>query len=120
MSTRERVRAEHPAIFEFFVAAERAGYRPDWTRTQNLTLYDDRMAQPRDRLLGGWNSSREQEWYIAVRHLRGATARLAEELGFVRRVRDRSGREVCTLKGAQNLRSFQAVIEQTTGVPIGV
>ena len=118
MTVKERVQAAHPAIFGFFVAAEQVGYRPDWHNTQNLTLYYDRMLRPRDRLLGGWNSGKEQEWYIAVRHLHGANASLAEELHFVRRPRDSSGREVCTLGGAENLPSFQAVIEQITGVRI--
>ena len=77
MTVRERVQAAHPAIFRFFVAAEHVGYRPDWGNTQNLTLYYDRMLRPRDRLLGGWNSGKEQEWYIAVRHLHGANAALA-------------------------------------------
>ena len=109
MTLRERLQAREPAIVEFFEAAERVGYSVGWGHTQNLTLYH------RNVPVGGWNSA-GRHWYIAVRLLGGADAALADRHHFVRRPRGR--REVCTLRGAENLVHFQAAIEELIGVRV--
>lgn len=107
---RARIQTRHPAIYAFFVAAERSGYRLAWHQAQNLTLYYDNMLRPRDRLLGGWNADRKH-WYIALRHVHGATAEIAGNLGF----EPSRVRRDFKLPGAENLAAFQRVIEHITG-----